>query len=1120
MKFIEKISNRYNIVMVFIVVSLCILTFGLAKLTITEGEKYRLESDRIRLKTVPVESARGEIRDRYGRLMAGNETSFTIQIAKDELLKKDRNSILLKLYSILENEGENYIDEFPIVLNYIDFINRKEYFEKKYSILNDEKIINSNSMDVYSELSELVINNGLTTQLMGNYYTHNFEDIKYSFLAGKELLIAVENETQETGINIKFNEFEIVYEIENIDVYNKWIVENKIQNKEPKYAIVEYIEKHKEILSGSLERPVMRQFVYEMLKRKNLAAGFKMEKYAYKYDEKYRSIKRTLIEKYSTITMETSAKDDFYNIVMADCIYQLVYKPIKTGELIGEKLLNELKENQEIPIELGKDINNSPIFKYKLNQKKNFLIKNGLNVDVSPIDAILLLSSEKNILKAMVVDDEVKYIAQKVMLDKGINPKISISKWNYTAILEKNNWMGMYKKIEENFSAEKAFEILCSENYYKIDKSLSHYEARLILTGIDQLQKTGYLAYQPINIAYDVNNITVAKIMENERDLTAVKVNVEPIRSYPMSKTASHILGYLGKISQRSEIDKYIKNGDGRYTPNDIIGKTGIEESYESFLKGIDGSKKVEVDISGNITSVKSEEKAIPGNNVYLSIDSELQKTAEKALEDTILALQRKGVYKSKWGDYTFKNDKEHFKNATSGATVAIDVKTGKVLALVSYPSYDPNLFSTGITMKNWKKLLPENEKDVMAPRPLYNIALQTAIQPGSIFKMITAVAGLENGMDPYRKINSLGYIEYGNTRFGCWYWNGYRRMHGPTNMIDAIRDSCNYYFYTLVLGENLRTSKKLGLNVDIYDIIRVANEFGLNDKTGIEINIPNEKYGGVPNPTTKALYSKRKIRNFLNRNLGFYLEEDVEISDKHKKEIIDEISGWAELEKTPTYNKVYRDLKELGLNPDKSNGNERSLADTIRYRYLYDAGWKTANTLNVSIGQGENQYTPIQMANYISTLVNGGLRHEVSVIENVRNYTNKDIISKPIDEYHEIELSNNVNLDIIKNAMGKVASDGTARRIFRDFPIKVGAKTGTAEKDGINPITKSGYDSYGWFVTFAPYDDPQIAVATVIFQAGHGGSAGPLSRDIMAQYLGLNYDEDKVEFKSTLLQQ
>ncbi len=186
------------------------------------------------------------------------------------------------------------------------------------------------------------------------------------------------------------------------------------------------------------------------------------------------------------------------------------------------------------------------------------------------------------------------------------------------------------------------------------------------------------------------------------------------------------------------------------------------------------------MDVYGNTTNVIEEEQAVPGNNLYLTIDSKLQKVAEDSLKHALEEIQKGGgEFKSQWGgNYKFGINKKKgrpYINATSGSVVAIDVKTGELLALANYPAYDPNLFSTGISNTDWVSLFPENEEDPLAPRPLYNIAIQTAIQPGSTFKMVTALAALEKGLSPDKTIRDMGYVDIGTERFGCWIWHSHR---------------------------------------------------------------------------------------------------------------------------------------------------------------------------------------------------------------------------------------------------------------------------------------------------------------------------------------------------------
>ncbi len=527
----------------------------------------------------------------------------------------------------------------------------------------------------------------------------------------------------------------------------------------------------------------------------------------------------------------------------------------------------------------------------------------------------------------------------------------------------------------------------------------------------------------------------------------------------------------------------------------------------------------------GNTTNILDENKPVPGDNIYLSMDIKLQKFAEEALKKTLEKIQVGGIYESPWGDYKFGVNKKKgrpYINATSGALVAINVKTGEVLASVSYPSYDPNLFATGISNTDWMSLFPENDKDPLAPRPLYNVATQTAVQPGSTFKMVTALAALDKGLSPTKGIRDMGYVDIGNKRFGCWIWNQSHGTHGYETVYDALRDSCNYYFYSLAFGKNPRTGENIGVKLDIEDIVDLSKQLGLNDKTGIEINIPAETSGGVPDPQRKIIITKTLLKNYLRKNIKNYLKEDVVLDDKEITNIIDDIVGWTELEEPLTRGEVIRRLSAFGIEPEKRLSGEREgLADKIKYTYLNQAGWNISDTLNVTIGQGESSYTPIQMANYIATISNGGYRHEVTLIDNIKNYNNSKTLFENQPKSEKIKLNDYENLDHIKKGMLAVSEDGSMRKVFGSLPIKVGSKTGTAQKSGINPSTGDTYDDFTWFVAFAPYDDPEIAVASVIFQGGSGGYAGPMTRDIIAEYLGLNAvgTKESLPFRNSLLQ-
>ena len=269
---------------------------------------------------------------------------------------------------------------------------------------------------------------------------------------------------------------------------------------------------------------------------------------------------------------------------------------------------------------------------------------------------------------------------------------------------------------------------------------------------------------------------------------------------------ASHILGYAAKIS-----DKEYETRKDTYTQNDIIGKTGIESVFEKYLKGQNGIKQIDMAVDGTTTAEVIEKEAVAGANVVLTIDSKLQKVAETALASNIEKIKNGGFGKAY--------------NATGGSCVVMNVKTGEVLAMASYPDYNPQSVADGISSEEWNKY-SNNEA-----HPLLNKTMQSAYEPGSIFKMVTAIAGLESGSITMNdKINDTGvYKKYG-AEWKCWYYTDYHSGHGWLNVSGAIEKSCNYFFY--------ETADRMG--IDTLD--KYAKYFGLGTKTGIEL--PGETAG------------------------------------------------------------------------------------------------------------------------------------------------------------------------------------------------------------------------------------------------------------------------------------
>ena len=1097
MNFLDKIKNRYNIVVFILAILMIVLSFRLAILTIAEGDYYRDISDNKRLKEIQITPPRGEIRDRYGRLLAGNKPTFTVQLLKDEFNIKDikvKNNGILTLIRLLEEDGANIQDDFPLELNIFKYKSEKDYMEENlYPI---DKVI------------ETIIENKLLAEILTTFYVNPDYKEHYQFITMDRAINAFKNKGLEIPINVRIFNDELIIEFDQNEDISKWKSINEIpEGASPIDSIVKLIDEDKIIIRKIIDNSLSRLLTFNLLSHKGLISNIILEEYTITFQEEYLQQKRSLMKSYPEITMNSSAKDDFINLFKAVSLENFLDRIIKRDNddtdiiIPGQILIDMIKEkNQDIPIsiELTED-KNSLIYKYRGD------------IDIgerSLIELTIDYANKAGVIDDFISSDNIKSLAQAQLLNDGINPRISIAKdFEYAALNNLKNWYTA-KKMDEDKSVKDNF--LKLKKDYDIDDNLSKYESRAIFNIYDQLSKQGHLAYQPINIAYGIKNSTVARIEEGIMELPGINISIEPVRYYPYGSTAAHILGYLGKISTPGEVKKYVE--ENKYSPSAIIGKTGIEENFEDILRGVSGVKRVQVDVVGNTTKVIEEIKPMPGQNVYLAMDLKLQQVAEKSLEQTLNKIQTGGIYESQWGDFQFgtsRSKKRPYINATSGAVVAIDVKTGQVVAMASYPSYDLNLFATGISTTDWNSLFPENDKDPLAPRPLYNIATQTAVQPGSTFKMVTALAALEKGLDPNKRIRDMGYVTIGIQPFRCLLWTTSGSTHGYENVYEALRDSCNYYFYSLALGENQRTGEQLGIKLDIEDIVDVSKKLGLNDKTGIEIRIPAETAGGVPNPQKKAIGARAMLKNYLNRNLEKFLKDDIVVDDNSRKEIINEIVSWMELEEVLTRNEVIRRLSSLGIEPEKKlKGEREGLADKIKYTYMKDSNWNISDTLYVTIGQGQSAYTPIQMANYVATIANGGYKHELTLVDSIKNYNNSLTSYVHTVDTDRIELNNYENLEHIKKGMLMVSEDGTSRRTFANFPIEVASKTGTAEKGGINPSSGETYDDFAWFVGFAPYDDPEIAIAAVIFQGGSGGFAGPMVRDIMAEYLGLNKTE------------
>ncbi|MDR3295526.1 MAG: penicillin-binding protein [Clostridiales Family XIII bacterium] len=755
-----------------------------------------------------------------------------------------------------------------------------------------------------------------------------------------------------------------------------------------------------------------------------------------------------------------------------------------------------------------------------------------------------------------------QYAAQTELINEyGVTPPISVRTMVYSRDLDKNKFLERYG-LDTELPARDAF--FAIRDRYGIDKSLSVEEARKIMVLRNELSLLGYRQFVPANIAAGVSDSTVLQIKERQSSLRGISVAGESVRSYPNGSTASHVLGYMGKISE-SNTEHYVN--ELGYRPTDLIGLDGIENSMESYLKGKDGIKEVQVNSRGELVSVISEEPAEKGKDIYLSIDLELQKSVEEILDRGLAALQTGGVFESQWGDYKFRDAQP---NANVGSVVVLDVKTGEPLALVNAPNFDPNLFSTGISNENWNALQSQNPRDSLSPRPLYNVASKTAVQPGSTFKPITAITALESGLNPNAKLYDGGAVTVGNHSYGCLLWNTSRGSHGNIDLYQALEVSCNYYFYNIATGMDYAKNKPLSYKGDISigKIMSYAEQFGLGLPTGIELS---ETVAAVPTAEKKMASQKSLLQRHLLNNAEEYFKPEVLRNQAQLGQQIDTIVNWTE--ENPVRSELIKRMGELGIREEMVS----EVADTCKFTFYNYAQWTLGDELNIAIGQGENAYTPVQMANYIATLGNGGVHNQVSLIRTIEDVE----IERPTGEM--VQLSDDAYLEDVITGMKRVVSGsrGSLRSTFAGFPVSVAAKTGTAQKSGkIQPpdeveyiqehlkgidatlnwedvetemnrllseypgiytsqskavrkaVTnlssrrtieddidsfKDSYKPFAWVVALAPAEDPHIAVAVLIFQGNSSLNAAPVAKEVIAKYMNLEKEYEDYSLENVL---
>ncbi len=485
--------------------------------------------------------------------------------------------------------------------------------------------------------------------------------------------------------------------------------------------------------------------------------------------------------------------------------------------------------------------------------------------------------------------------------------------------------------------------------------------------------------FESIPIRTRLSDEEVARFVARRYRFPGVEVKARLFRQYPEGSFGSHLLGYIGRLSERDEEKIATAERVANYRGTEHFGKAGLEQRYEFDLHGITGFEQVEVNAGGHAVRTLARTPPTPGNNLTLTVDAELQKIAEQA----------------------FGNRR--------GALVAIEPNTGGILALVSMPTYDPNLFVDGIDSGSWREL---NESD---QKPLLNRALNSANPPGSTFKPFMALAALTYGKrTPSQAIADPGGFNFG----GHFFRDDKKGGHGSVDMYKSIAVSCNTYYYML--------ANDMGID----NIARFMGEIGLGKRTGVDID--GESEGVLPSPEWKKKRFKR---------------------------------------------------------PEQQK-------------------WYAGETISIGIGQGYNAYTPIQLALATATLANNGTMYKPHLVDYV---TDARSGQKTLIEHEPIKnLSwKQEHIDVIKNAMVGVIKEGTGARAFAGAPYSAAGKTGTAQvfslkgADVKTAHLDEKFRDHALFIAFAPVEEPKIALAILVENAGFGAqSAAPIARQVIDYHL------------------
>lgn len=517
---------------------------------------------------------------------------------------------------------------------------------------------------------------------------------------------------------------------------------------------------------------------------------------------------------------------------------------------------------------------------------------------------------------------------------------------------------------------------------YKISGSYTTAQIRTMVGVRYQMEQSGFSYTYTYTFAKNISLNTVNKLSENGGSIPGIIITQQYNRSYTSDSFAPFIVGTVSPIfadeyNNTQDPSQSLKNKG--YSMDDIIGRGGIESSMEKYLRGTNGTQNVLINKAKEIVGTESAQAAKPGDNVILTIDANLQQIVQDELPVIINQVRAASGGSSLTGA-----------DANAGAAVVLNVRTGEILAMASYPSYTRTQYAQEYTALS---------KD--STHPLLNRTIQGTYRPGSTFKPVTAIAGLMAGViTPSETIYTQTYW----TKYGAHFYDD--TQNSSKNVITALAASSNYFFYTV--------ADRLYISGQLSKLENTAKALGLGQKTGVEL--PGEATGEISGPT---------------------------------------------------------DTKARG------------------------GTWQAADAAQSGIGQLNNLYSPLQLAQYAGAIANGGTYYKAHIVKTVKSYDNLQTIvdNQPQLISSDLKISDSV-IQTVKQGMLRVTegNDGTASNVFQNFPVRLAGKTGTAQTNN-----KQNYN--GVFITFAPFDNPEIAVAVVVEKGHNGYQTAPVARSAYNYY-------------------